>query len=122
VTLDTGGLVAIERNNPVMRRLIELAIERKRLPTVPTAVVVEAWRGGRSARLARALRHCWVEPLGEDLARRAGELLARTHTSDPVDAVVAQSAAVRGDIVLTSDPDDLQVLADELRTIRVRRI
>jgi predicted nucleic acid-binding protein len=48
--------------------------------------------------------------------------MGRTGTDDPVDAIVAQSAARRGDIILTSDPDDLQRLADDLGTIRVRGV
>ena len=60
--------------------------------------------------------------MDEVLARRAGELLGRTGTDDPVDAIVAQSAARRGDVVLTSDPTDMQRLADDLGSFRVRTI
>lgn len=60
--------------------------------------------------------------MDEVLARHAAELLGRTGTDDPVDAIVAQSAARRGDVVLTSDPVDLQRLADDLGSIRVRAI
>jgi ABC-type Fe3+ transport system substrate-binding protein len=35
---------------------------------------------------------------------------------------VAQSAASRGDVVLTSDPTDMQRLADDLGSFRVRAI
>ena len=40
-------------------------------------------------------------------------------TSNPVDATVAVSAAQRGDIIVTSNPDDLQLFADDLPGIRV---
>ena len=43
-------------------------------------------------------------------ARAAGELLARTGTTDVVDALLSL-VAVPGDQVLTSDPDDLTTLA-----------
>gem|GEM_PF-5497723 len=36
-----------------------------------------------------------------------------------MDATVAVSAAQRGDIVVTSDPDDMQLFADDLPAIRV---
>jgi predicted nucleic acid-binding protein len=49
--------------------------------------------------------------LSEPLARRAGELLAKTPGATPIDAVVAASAATRGDVVITSDVDDLTSLA-----------
>lgn len=123
LTLDTGALLAFERKDAHVRRALELAFRLGEPPTVPTVVVAQAWRDGRrQARIASVLESADVEPLDETLARRAGELLGRTGTSDAVDAVVAQSAARRGDIVLTSDPDDLQVLADDLRTIHVRPI
>jgi predicted nucleic acid-binding protein len=122
LTLDTGVLVAFERGEPAVRRWLDRAFARVEPPTVPTVVVAQAWRGGRHPRIARLLRACEVEPVDEVLARRAGELLGRTGTDDPVDAIVAQSAARRGDTVLTSDPSDMQRLADDLGTIRVRAI
>ena len=122
LTLDTGVLVAFERGEPSVRRWLDRAFARFEPPTVPTVVVAEAWRSGRQARIARLLRACEVEPVDEALARRAGELLGRTGTDDPVDAIVAQSAASRGDVVLTSDPTDMQRLADDLGSFRVRTI
>lgn len=50
---------------------------------------------------------------------RAGLTLARTGTADVIDASAAVSAARRADVILTSDPHDLQRLADDLRTVRV---
>jgi predicted nucleic acid-binding protein len=67
--------------------------------------------GRRHARLARALGDCRCDPLGDELARRAGELCGRAGTSDIVDAVVVESARRRGDDVYTSDTDDLGRLA-----------
>jgi len=90
-----------------------------RLITVPSTVVAEAWRGGRHRWLPRLLSPAVVEPLTDELARRAGELLARTGTSNTVDATVAVSAAQRGDIIVTSDPDDMQLFANDLPVVRV---
>jgi len=54
------------------------------------------------------------------LARRAGELLGRSHTTDVLDALVALAAADRpGHEVLTSDPDDIHHL---LQALGVRRV
>lgn len=123
LTLDTGALIAIDRGDERARAWLEAALRRGELPTVPAVAVPEAWRdGSRQARLARFLARTEIEPLDGELAQRAGELQARTGTDDPVDAVVAASAASRGDQLLTSDPDDMQALADDLRTIRVKRV
>ena len=120
VTLDSGALIAAERGDHRTLRHLELLRICESPPTIPAAVIVEAWRGGpRQARLSEVLGFGRIEDLDEALARRAGELLGRTGTSDAVDAIVACSAARRGDIVLTSDPDHLQRLADDLRTIKV---
>lgn len=123
MTLDSGALVAVERGDRSTARLVEAALRRGSHLTVPAAVLTEVWRGGaRQHHVSRLLAGCSIEPLDETLARAAGELLGRTGTDDPVDAIVAQSAARRGDVVLTSDPDDLQRLADDLGTIRVRGV
>jgi len=123
MTLDSGALIAYERGERRAGALIDAERRRRRAVTVPTAVLTEVWRGGsRQHRLQRLLADCVIAPLDEPLARAAGELLSRTGTDDPVDAIVAQSAARRGDVVLTSDPDDLQRLADDLGTIRVRGV
>jgi predicted nucleic acid-binding protein len=122
LTLDTGVLLAVERGAPEVRAWLARVASTSRPPTVPAVVVAEAWRGGRQARVARLLRGCEVEAVDEVLARHAGELLGRTGTDDPVDAIVAQSAARRGNMVLTSDPEDMQRLADDLESILVRAI
>lgn len=123
LTLDAGALIAIDRGEERVRAWLAAALRRGELPTVPAVAVAEVWRdGSRQARLARFLAGVVVEPLDQELAQRAGELQGRTATDDPVDAVVAASAASRGDQVLTSDPDDMQRLADDLRSIMVRRV
>lgn len=123
LTLDTGALIAVDRGDDRIRAWLAAALRRGELPTVPAVAVAESWcDGSRQGRLARFLARVEVEPLDQDLAQRAGELQARTSTDDPVDAVVAVSAAARGDQVLTSDPDDMQLLADDLRSIKVKRV
>ena len=119
LTLDSGALIAYERGDQRLRALVTVAHAGERQLTIPTAVVAEVWRPGRSRWLSALLAASDVEPLGEVLARRAGELLGRTGTSNAIDAIVAASAAQRGDVIATSDPHDLQRLADELAGVRV---
>ncbi|HEX7491818.1 MAG TPA: hypothetical protein VF337_08970, partial [Candidatus Limnocylindrales bacterium] len=52
-------------------------------------------------------------PTSEQVARRAGELQAKTGTSDVVDAiVVAEALASVPTLILTTDPNDLSLLLD----------
>lgn len=123
LTLDTGALIAIDRGDERVRAWLELAFAKGQMPVAPAVAVAEAWRDGATqVLLARMLSKIEVEDVDEPLARRAGELMERTNTDDPVDAIVAASAAPRGDVVLTSDPSDMQKLADDLAAIKVRPI
>lgn len=120
LTLDTGALIALERNDTRTARFLRAAQREGREVTVPAPVLTQFWRGGWvSVELRDVLAHVWIEPTTAPLARRAGELLGRTGTTDAVDAIVACGAAERGDAVLTSDPEDLQRLADDLGALRI---
>ncbi len=79
-------------------------------------VIAQAWRGGaRQARLARFLGgSVSIVSYDGQLAREAGELLAATGLADAVDAGVALLAHRIGGIIVTSDRDDLSVLAAAL--------
>lgn len=57
-----------------------------------------------------------IDPLAEDVSYRLGLLLAKSGTSDVVDAHVALLARGLRATVLTSDPDDLTAL-DPTRTL-----
>ncbi|MCY3657165.1 MAG: hypothetical protein OXH97_04895 [Chloroflexota bacterium] len=78
----------------------------------PAVVVAQAWRNsdGRQARLARLLRTVEIVVVDLDLARRAGQLLGRSATADPIDAMVVLVAKDE-DAILTTDPDDIAHLA-----------
>ena len=78
----------------------------------PAVVVAQAWRSrdGRQAGLARLLRTVEIVVVDLDLARRAGELLDRSATADPIDAMVVL-VAEDGDAILTTDPNDIAHLA-----------
>ncbi len=110
LVLDAGALIAIDRADPRMAQIIELS-RRAGAELVSTSVAVgQAWRdGGRQARLARALPMIDIRVVGLAEAKQAGELLRSTGSADVVDALVAL-LALPGDIVVTSDVDDLSDL------------
>jgi predicted nucleic acid-binding protein len=87
------------------------ALECKESLTVPAGVLGQVWRGGPQAQLSRFLRGCDVEPLTERDARTAGAALSKSGTNDLIDAVVVVTALAKGDLVVTSDPDDLKLIA-----------
>ena len=110
VTLDAGALIALDRGDPRMTALIQQALDKKRRFHVPVGVVAQAWRDGtRQAILARFLRavEVVIEPLDEHGARACGVLCGISGTRDIVDASVVLTAREYGDVIVTSDPDDL---------------
>src|SRR5581483_6496376 len=94
------------------------AIERRERIVVPTAVVAEWWRGRTDVR-EDILGSVRIEPLDDELARAAGEALAAIEDATPIDAIVMASAARRGDVVYTSDVDDLLRLQRRFPNVRV---
>lgn len=113
MVLDAGALVGWDRGDRTLVAQLEIAQRRSVDLCTPAIVVAQAWRdpSGRQARLARLLRAVHVVVVDERLARRAGELVGRAHTSDPIDATVVL-VAEPGDRVLTSDPSNISVLAE----------
>lgn len=109
MTLDTSALIAAERGDRRFWAAWALLLGNNR--TLPATVLAQAWRGPRSARLARVIDACEVEPLDERRARQVGLLLAASRSADIVDASVVVGAAQRGDDILTGDPDDIRRLA-----------
>ncbi len=89
LTLDSGALIAFERQDRLVMAHLREALQRGVELTVPAVVVAEVWRGGpRAARLAPLAGAGVVEPLREPLARVAGEAIAAIKNSTVVDAVV----------------------------------
>ena len=110
LVLDAGALLAVERADRDMIALIKRERIAGRIPVTHGGVVGQAWRGGaRQALLARLLPGLDVQPLGEALGRRAGQLLARAKTADVIDAAIALLAS-DGDELVTSDPTDMRRL------------
>ena len=121
LTFDTGALIALERRTQRIWEIYRTAMASGVVITVPVAVVIEWWRGRSDVR-ERILRGVRVEPLHTELAKLAGEGLAAVRSASPVDSVVMASAALRGDVVYTSDVDDLERLAAHFRGVRVLRV
>ena len=110
-TYDTGVLIAAERNDRFVWALHRRLLEQGSSPSVPATVLAQAWRGRPQAQLSRFLAGCEVRPLTDAQARECGRLLARTGSSDIVDASVVVVARARGEVVLTSDQGDLRPLS-----------
>ena len=121
LTFDTGALIALERRRARMKDVLQRALTTDQPITVPAAVVGEWWRGHTDLR-DRILEAVDIEPLTEALAKRAGEALAATPGATLVDAIVMASAALRGDVVYTSDVDDLIALQSYFPSVRVLAI
>jgi predicted nucleic acid-binding protein len=111
LTYDTGALLAAEAGRRQVWVLHEQAMNERVRPTVPAAVLAQAWRGGPQPLLSRLLRGCTVEALTEQAARAAGAALAASRASDVVDAMVVVAAVGRQDTVVTTDPNDLRRIA-----------
>jgi predicted nucleic acid-binding protein len=117
VTYDTGALVAAERNDRRMWALHAAFLAEEVIPTVPAPVLAEAWRGtGRQASLARLLAMCEVEAMGEIQAKQIGLLVGRSGHPNIVDVAVVEGAVRRGDGIVTSDPRDIERIADAAAT------
>lgn len=106
ITLDTGALIALERGQKRMRELVDRARSNRVPVTVPAVVLIEWWRAGFGHRHRDLLEPMVIEPTNERIARAAGEALTTIEVS-VVDAAVMASAALRGDVVVTSDMTDL---------------
>lgn len=111
VVLDSGALVALERNERAMWIRLKAAHLAGDLPVTHAGVIGQVWRGGpRQARLSQALAGIDVRPLDEALGRAAGQLLGAAGPVDVVDAAVVLLAQ-DGDEIVTVDHDDLAQLA-----------
>src|SRR5688500_17921226 len=112
VVLDTGAMIALERNDREMWAALRVAARRGLDVIGPSTALAQAWRGQRTqASLARALSHCEIAAF-DPLARQVGELCGVTDTSDICDAHVALVASARASVLYTSDPSDLRRLLD----------
>jgi predicted nucleic acid-binding protein len=122
VTLDAGGLIAVDRNHRQVTVLLARAAEIGARITIPATALAQAIRApARQARLSRLIRQpsTTVVPLNALDATRVGVLLAASRTADIADAHVVVCARRNGEPIVTSDPDDLKRLDPEARLIVV---
>lgn len=117
LVLDAGALIAFERSDRRIVRLLELAEDVH----VPGGVVAQVWRNpARQVRLVRMLGADGVQiaALDGDEARAVGQLCAATGTADGVHAsVVLLAHRVRG-VPVSSDVDDLRRIDPNLEVVR----
>ena len=118
ITFDTGALIALERAKQRIVQVRQAALRAGLRINVPAAVVTEWWRGRTDLRedIIASVR---IEPLTDTIARLAGEALAQVKNATPIDAIVMASAALRGDLVYTSDLGDLERLRAHFPTVRL---
>jgi len=111
VTYDTGALVVADRGERRQWARHRALLAHREIPTVPSTVLAQAWRGGsRQALLSRLLAGCDIEVLDDARARAAGTLAARAGTTDIVDASMVEGALRRRDLIVSSDPADLTAI------------
>jgi predicted nucleic acid-binding protein len=129
--LDTEALSALARphEDPVRHQRVRAAMRsaqrRERPVRVPSAVLVELYRGGGTDEpIDRELsrRFARVVTTGVRIARIAGHLLARHGAGSEmaIDALVMATAIrLGGGLILTHDPDDLRALAADHPNVSV---
>jgi predicted nucleic acid-binding protein len=113
-TFDTGALIALERNDRRVLQILGRAAECGLRITVPATALAQAMRSpARQSRLSRLVNDGQTDviPLDTADATAVGRLLDWTRTADIVDAHVVICAQRAGQLVVTSDADDLRRLA-----------
>lgn len=113
IIYDAGALVAADKGERSLWAQFAAATAERRPVVVPSPVLAQAWRGLASqARLAKLVNGCRILAPDEQLARHAGVLLGRSQTTDAVDAIVVATAISLHAAILTSDIDDITLLAE----------
>ena len=107
---DAAVLVAADRNERQTWAEHKARLEFGAVPLVPAPVVAQVSRSPQQAQLRRFLAGCMVVPFGENDAYAAGRLLAKTRTSDVVDAGIVIVALRNKAVILTGDPEDIERL------------
>ena len=121
VTMDAGGLIAVDRDDRRIVVLLARARETGSRVTVRGALAQAVRQPQRQTRLARLLRQPTTDviPLDRVDATNVGRLLAASGTADVVDAHVVICARRARQQVVTSDPDDLRALDPTLRVVTI---
>ncbi|MGO8956912.1 MAG: hypothetical protein ACLQFR_06035 [Streptosporangiaceae bacterium] len=120
MTLDAGGLIALDRDDRRVVVLLARATETGARATVPATVLAQAIRRpDRQVRLSRLIRQPTTDvvDLGRVDATNVGRLLAASGTADIADAHVVVCARRADQPVVTSDPGDLRQLDPNIRLV-----
>ena len=116
---DAGALVAADHSESRMMSIHKRALLGDEYPIVPASVLAQAWRKP-SRGLREVLESCQIMDLTARAAREVGGLLAASETTDIVDAHVVLCCIEASAICVTSDPREIDRLADTARTMRPR--
>lgn len=122
VTVDAGGLIALDRGDRSVIVLLARATELGARVTVPAGALAQAMRRPeRQVRLARLIRQPNADVVALDRvdATNVGRLLAGTRTADVIDAHVVICARRAGQHVITSDAEDLRRLDPQIDVMEV---
>jgi hypothetical protein len=122
VTMDAGGLIALDRNDRRVVALLARAREVGARVTIPATALAQAMRHPeRQVRLARLIRQPTTDVVSLDRvdATNVGRLLAASATFDVVDAHVVVCARRTHQRVVTSDPGDLRRLDPSITVVIV---
>lgn len=127
-TVDTGWVIAAERNVTAARRFVAALTRLGRVLVVPPIVIVEArHRAASVGAIDDILAQLRGEPHTPDDGRRASDLLReagrqaavqrldpseRIHAIGTADALVAAMAERLGGVVYTADPKHFEWLRD----------
>ena len=115
LVMDAGAILAMARGDLVARAALVRATREGYLVVLPTPVVAQVHRGGRTrAGMDRVLSAVeFYLPTSLGTAWLAGELLGRSGLSDAVDGIVV-AEALTGSVatILTSDPGDMARLVE----------
>jgi len=128
LVLDSEGLSKLAAGDARAHAYLDSARARRARVAVSAITLTEVLRGGpRDAAVHRVLSRITIAPVTAQIARRAGELLGATGLSGhrcAIDAVVAATALglERPVVLLTSDPDDMNRLAEEPDRPKTERI
>ncbi|MEJ7797239.1 MAG: PIN domain-containing protein [Solirubrobacteraceae bacterium] len=118
IALDAGFLIELERRSPAAQDILDVAVEDELDILVSAMVLAEVWREPPAVLIAGVLLGCRIEPIDAALARAAGTAAGATGAAAP-DAIIAAGAARAGAALVTTDPDDMQRLAEHFDGLRI---
>ena len=124
ILLDAGALIALDRSERTMWGRLTVAARDSTPLLTHGGIVGQVWRSARKqAQVGKALNAINVLPIDADLGRAAGLLLAKSGTADVLDAALA-CLCESGDVLYTSDLDDLTMLIEArgIRNVAVVRV